>query len=55
MSEEFIALTKKKIIDEIIIPNISSQYLQEFRLHSNNTNYLHELLRKLSDIIPEND
>ena len=55
MSEDSTALTKKQMIDEIIIPNIPSQYLREFRLHSNDNDSLRELSRKLSDIIPEND
>ena len=31
---KFIVLTKKKVMDSIIIPEILSRYLQEFRLHS---------------------
>ena len=54
-SEDSIALTKKQIMDEIIILNIPSQYLRKYGLHSNDTDSLHELSRKISDIIPEND
>ena len=43
------------MIDEIIIPNIPSQYLRELRLHSNENDSFSKLSRKLSDIIPEND
>ena len=55
MSEDSISLTKKEMIDEIVIPNIPSQHLREFRLHSNENDSLRELSRKLSDIIPDND
>ena len=55
MSEDSISLTKKQMIDEIIIPNIPSQYLREFHLHSNENDSLRKLSRKISDIIPEND
>ena len=41
------------MIDEIIIPNLPSQHLREFRLHRIETNPLREISRKLSDIIPE--
>ena len=54
-SEDSIALTKKKTMDDIIILNIPLQYLRKFRLHSNDSASLHELSRKISDIIPEND
>ena len=55
MSEDSFSLTKKQMIDEIIIPNIPSQYLREFRLNSNENDSLRKISRKLSDIIPEND
>ena len=43
----------RKTIDEIIIPNIPSQYLREFRLHHEEGNSLSDLGKKLTDIIPE--
>ena len=55
MSEDSIVLTKKQIMNEIIISNIPLQYLREFRLYSNDIDSLRKLSRKLSDIIPEND
>jgi len=55
MSEGSNALTKEQMIEEVIVPNIPTQYLREFRLHSNVNDSLRELTRKLSDIIPEND
>jgi len=55
MGEENLALTKKQMIDKIVIPNIPSQYLREFCLHHNEKDTLCELSHKLSDIIPENN
>ena len=43
---------EKKLIDEIIIPNIPSQYLRDFRQHHEEANYLRDLGKKLTDIIP---
>ena len=55
MSEDSISLTKKQMMDEIIIPSIPFQHLREFRLNSNENDSLREISRKLSDIIPDND
>ena len=46
---------EEKMIDEIIIPNIPSQYLREFRLHHEEDNSLRDLGKKLTDIIPEDE
>lgn len=55
MSKKDSILTKKKLTNEIIIPNILSQYLKEFRFHYDEAGSHHGLARKYTDIITENE
>ena len=55
MIENTSILTKKQLIDEVIIPNIPSQYFRKFRLHYDKAASLRNLARKITNINPENE
>ena len=55
MRENASVLTKKKLIEDIIIPNIPSQYSRKSHLHYEEADYFRDLATKLTNIIPKNE